>query len=1149
MSNPSIAPDTAGLNDEQPWPGLQSYGEADTRWFRGREYETEELLRLVRRETLTVLFGQSGQGKTSLLQAGLFPRLRDEDLLPVYIRLDLDDGATDLVSQIGAAIARECAIHQIEAPKFASGESLWQYFQHRDCSFWSPRSRLLTPVLVFDQFEEIFTLGRLNPARRAACDALLAELGDLIENRCPATLRERIEASPDLGSQFDDSREAVKIVFSFREDYLADFEILHDYIRARTRNRLRLVAMDGARTCIALLATVESLLDAPMAELVVRKVTGEASAALTVIQVEPALLSLFCRELNEQRLATKQTRFTPGLLQSDSTGQIISKFYERAFVGLDPRVRHFVEDRLLTRDGHRDSCALENALAEPGLDGAAIQTLTDRRLLRREERGQRVRLELVHDVLSRPALNGRDQRKQAEALATAQREAVANRRKVRRMMALGVAMFVMVLVMLGLSWQMREKNHQMAQMARVSLTRQLAAQANEILSDPKQRWPLGVLLALEAQIMSPDLSDIAPIMKARSQVMYFSRRLDAYDVQSIAFSPDNKTFATGCTARLCGISIWDVFTGERLFTLSGDCNRSHSVAFSPDGKTLASADDKTVCLWNIATRELISGPMLGHTAAINSVIFSPDGKTLASASRDHTARLWDVATHKLLGQPLRGHKNSVNSVVFSPNGKILASASADHTIRLWDVATHKPLSEPLRGHTDSIESIGFSPDGQTLSSASWDKTLRLWNIVTRKPIGEPLLGHENEVNSITFSPNGKILASASADHTIRLWDVASRQSIDTLRGHEGSVLTIAFSSDGKMLASGGGLDDHSIRLWDLTGRHPLNKELQGHQAQVLTVALSPDAVAAGGIPPNSLELWKLSDDSPQSKTLKGNVGWVSAIAFSPDGKTLASADDKYVIHLWDVTSRTVIGEPIKGHEEEVSSLTFSPDGKMLASVDSQSITRVWDVATHKPISEPPRGRLTTFSADSKTLTGIEHGKSIVQWSTLTHKSIQVGVLLSTQYLLAFSPDGKTYISRENTESDDLSLWDVASGKRLGNLLHGHTKRAVTAAFSPDGKILASGGEDMTVRLWDLTTYKPIGQPLRSESGVLSIAFSPNGKLLASAGWGKTVHVWNIDFAAWPEHLCKAAGRNLTNQEWGEFIGDSIPYHETCPDLK
>jgi len=199
------------VDADSPWPGLAAFREQDQEFFCGRDAEIAELHRLVMREQVTLLFGLAGLGKTSLLQAGLFPRLREENLLPVPIRLDHSDGAAPLASQVKVAIAGEAKAHQIEAPASVEGESLWAHFHRVGSDYWSERNRLVVPVLVFDQFEEIFTHGTNGMIRAAASRAFLEELTELAVGRPPAALKAHLDENPAEAGHFGFSRHNYKL--------------------------------------------------------------------------------------------------------------------------------------------------------------------------------------------------------------------------------------------------------------------------------------------------------------------------------------------------------------------------------------------------------------------------------------------------------------------------------------------------------------------------------------------------------------------------------------------------------------------------------------------------------------------------------------------------------------------------------------------------------------------------------------------------------------------------------------------------------------------------------------------------------------------------------------------------------------------------
>jgi hypothetical protein len=402
-----------------PWPGLASFTEDQRAFFHGREAETAELFRLIRRAPLTVLFGQSGLGKSSLLQAGVFPLLREADLLPVPVRLDHAPDAPTLSAQVFRALATTFSLVGAEAPALRADETLWEYFHRSGAEIWSPRNRLLTPVLVFDQFEELFTLGRSSEASRQRGRAFVTELADLVENRPPLSLRARIEQGELDPAAFNHDQAACHVLLSLREDFLPELEGLRDEMRSVQNNRYRLRRLDCVQALAIVTRPAPELVSPEVAEKIVAFVAGTRGGSperLVELEVEPALLSVVCRELNQRRLALGQSALTADLVAGNRSA-ILVDFYERSLADLPPTVRLFVEDRLLTRSGYRDNLALETALAEPGVTRDHLDTLVARRLLRLEDRLGVVRVELTHDVLAEVIRLSRDARHTREAQA------------------------------------------------------------------------------------------------------------------------------------------------------------------------------------------------------------------------------------------------------------------------------------------------------------------------------------------------------------------------------------------------------------------------------------------------------------------------------------------------------------------------------------------------------------------------------------------------------------------------------------------------------------------------------------------------------------------------------------------------------------
>lgn len=473
----SMAIDTSPVVDEEnPWLGLLAFREANRRFFFGRDEELDDLFRRVRRETLTVLYAQSGLGKTSLLQAGLFPRLREEGFLPVPIRLDYGDfeegvrtDADPPGRQIAQAIAG--AIHSRNLagatdPLAAPGP--WEYLHDVDFDLPNDTGGLLTPVLVFDQLEELFTLGasRRDNGRMAVRTTEL--LGDLIENRVPRALERAMRDNPAVVDRYTFEQARYRVLLSLREDYLPHLHALRGEIPSIILNNVRLMRFDRrhALDVVERPAAARHLVTRDVADAIVRTVAGQdatsdgVSASRPVdeppaerLEVDPSLLSLFCRQLNGLRIKRGEAAISLELVASNKES-VLRDFYLDSFrdLAIPPEggVKAFVEDFLLTQKGYRDRLTVEraNEILVETYHGAPhdLDTLVDRRLLHVEERGKTPQIELTHDVLAPIALRERTERMHTEELRRAEerrlvesRRAEEDERKAREEAAIAAA--------------------------------------------------------------------------------------------------------------------------------------------------------------------------------------------------------------------------------------------------------------------------------------------------------------------------------------------------------------------------------------------------------------------------------------------------------------------------------------------------------------------------------------------------------------------------------------------------------------------------------------------------------------------------------------------------------------------------------------
>ena len=662
--------------------------------------------------------------------------------------------------------------------------------------------------------------------------------------------------------------------------------------------------------------------------------------------------------------------------------------------------------------------------------------------------------------------------------------------------------------------------------------------------------PDGTLLAASGRSVGFWVGTLSLWDMATGQPLLSAERIMADSLEHVEFSPDGKTLVViGCGARdeddnctQAEIMLWDVAQSEVRWRATGHTGWPNCVTFSPDGTLLAScADEGGVWLWDAATGRAIQ-QLNTEAVWIYSLAYSPDGATLAAGAcmaldeTEHCARgdvlLWDTASGELRAQ-WPSHTGDILSVDFSPDGALLAAGGCvayyEFCIKgetvVWNVETGERYGPVLGGHTDDVWSVAFSPDGRLLATGAADKLVRLWNVATGEPATEPLVDH-NQIRGVAFSPDGKILASAGEGTAIRLWDVAKLQ--ETMPRHIDTMLVRAM---------------------------PMG-----------ALALNPDKTIAATSNWFTGEIlrWDLATGAPIGEPIPAHAGPSTALTFSPDGKLLASGGYDAVVGLWDVETGKPVVPPMTGHTSIVYTVEFSLRGDILVSASDDGTLRLWDVATGKPAG-PNQGILdqqngiifdVAFSPDGSRLAfGTASAEPIMR--LLDWQQASATAQLSAEWPIVggvngvtFDPTGDILVVGAGLPQYALTLWDVKTQQRIGGPMIGHKYNPWRLAFSPDGELLASGGLDSALRLWDVATGEPIGpsltvNPQYMVGAIMGLAFSDDGRTLYTASTDGTLRTWSVAPDAWREEVCAIAGRNLTQAEWARYMLD-VPYEKTCP---
>jgi len=1111
--------DTALAAPPSPYKGLAAFAdsELDALFFFGREREIEIIAANLVAARLTVLYGPSGVGKTSLLRAGVANRLRSEGAAIAVVSTWSGDPVSGLLSAVEREVRRVAP--GVEGPPPGSVADI--------LAGWSRRLRA-DLYLVLDQFEEYFLY------HGAEADAgPLAALADAIGE--PGT--------------------RVHVVLSVREDALAQLDAFKSQLPGLFSNSLRLDRLDRRAATRAVEGPLERYnelvaaddaveIEAELVEDILRSVEagrirlgdtglgGVEEVSTERDSVEAPYLQLVLERLWEVEMerGSKTLRLAT-LHDLGGASRIVEDHLERAMAALSPREKDAAAamyNHLVTPSGtkiaHRAGDLARYASVDEREAQRVLERLATERIVRTGENGGPTgrQYEIFHDVLADAVLAWRN-RHEADRRLEDERRHVARRHRQALWLALasGIALtIVAVATVYAVTQRSSAKDN-----ARVARAHDLTALAEATLATSPER---SLRLALQAARIArtPTVEDA--LRRALRTLRTAAVFQPGSSVTDVAYSPDGTSLAAVAADEVWLYQTSAPYRGRRLRHPA-----AVNAAFSTDGRRLVtSGEDGWMRIWDAKAgrlharvRNVSPGVLSGRALVLAAVRaekaargaraffrilrhattgadFNQDATLLVTTSNARIARVFDVRTGRIIAR-LR-HRGRIVAARFGPRADIVATAGADKVARLWD-ARSGHLRAQLEGHTRGLLWVAFSRDGKLVATTSTDATARVWRVADGTLVAV-LPGHTNFVRRADFSPDASLIVTGGRDRVARVFDADSATLRGMLAGHTEPITDVAFSPEGTAVATASA--DGTVRIWDARPFPELRrvKGLQGSvtdlaftRAGRLVATANGEVLSGDGRRSASVTAGRIETRDVASGRLAATVdagAGATALALSADGSWLASGDRDGTVRLWRIGDRGAEIEETRRRPylKPITAVAVSRDGRRFLGAGSGAVTQVWSSSrrTERTL-RPRRASLTRASGFSS------------------------GALTSA----AFSPDGRFVITTD--ANHDARLWDLTTGGQVWML--SQTALVSDAAFSADGRWLAIAGPGYG-GIVDAKTGERILLLDGKDTVLTSVAFSPTRYRIATGGKSGAIRTYDCLLCGGIDELLKLGEQRL-----------------------
>ena len=1151
-----------------PFKGLAFFDRADVDYFCGRERLVADLVARLAATSLVGLVGPSGMGKSSVLRAGVLPALQ-RGVLP---------GS----EQWRQFLVRPGAHPRAELARALESDGLDATLRRMDAGERA--------VLAVDQLEELFTVCHDERERAAFLDELVAAATDHARRalvivslradfygRCALYARfgELLSGAHVLVGPMDREelaraievpagRAGIEIERPLVEALVADVAdepgglpllstTLLELWSTRDGETLRFASYrtsGGVRGAVARLAELaygrldES--DQSVARSILLRLASGSGETLTRRRIPPEDLGAEQNEAVRRVLGV----LTASRLVTTSDGAV-EVAHEALFVEW-PRLRSWLEE---DAQGRRlQEHLVESAREWSGAGRDASELYRGARLASALDWTSGHELEL--SPLEREFLD--------ESRSASEWEAERQRRENRRLRGLlaGAAVLIVLALLAGaLAWRAREQARD-AETAAVA--QRLGAQALG-----GRQLDLSLLLARQGVALDDSPATQGNLEAALAHSPAAIKVFHPLRGRLLAVEASRDGHWLLVTNNAQQLALVDRSTRRTLRVLDGDAG-----SFADDGRIMVRQGG------DVSFIDPRTGAVsrLGLHLDAGTQAFSVGSDLTYAASSPVSGRprnevtVWDLRQRQRVFHRVSAHRGLQVADVEVGSGRVFVFESDKGlragvgllgrvTVEVWSLDHWRrrlniTLSEAI-GH--GVAPWAIDRLGRRAAFGEADGSVTVADLVTgsvRKLRGR----HGGGVIGVGFSPNGRTIVSTGDDNQVLVWDVASGRLRETLTGHAGRVFGPAFSPSGNSLYTVG-LEGEAI-AWDLGGARRFGQHFRAGSgnldptsvldAEVARFALSPDGGRVATTQANGrtavvdrLTGLRLFETPP------AGGGRVLDVAWNPDGQTFATAGELGDVTSWHAAdgSRAITYQGLLG--QTAHALAFSPAGTLLAAASEGEGVYLWNARTGKPVGTPLRTGAPAydlaFSPDGKLLAAASLGYGVAYVWRLPSQRLAFIVTIDDDLnrgdAVAFSPDSKLLAT--GGASGLVKFWDTQTGKQLGGPLLASAGYLLSLAFDPTGRLLVTSGTDGTTRLWDVRSRAPVGSPLPVLDNISAeAAFTASGDNLVTVYANGRAFTYDLRPSSWEKRACAVAGRRLTRQEWAQYL-PGRPYRLVC----